>query len=146
MKYFKSFYYLLAILVIGVTVVPTTVSAQSDGNDAVFQAIRSSNVKMLNKLVINGADINGAKSHGYTPLMEAAKLGDKDVVAFLLDNQANVNAQNNAGGTALILAAKYGHPLLTNNFGNKPLDFAVAFDKDEAADILRQAERRLGSS
>ncbi|MCD4652139.1 MAG: ankyrin repeat domain-containing protein, partial [Candidatus Cloacimonetes bacterium] len=73
--------------------------------------------KVLNKhnynyiahlLMKKGANINLTASDGTTPLMEATRKGDTDIVYYLIRNRASVNATNRDGQTALDIAKFYG--------------------------------------
>lgn len=45
----------------------------------------------------------------FTPLMWAARNGNKKMVKFLIENKADINAKDKEGDTALSMAAMYGH-------------------------------------
>ena len=63
---------------------------------------------MVRFLVGEGADVNARTNDGRAALMEAARVGDLEVVRFLVANGADINAQTNSGETALIQAARVG--------------------------------------
>src|SRR5690242_8207924 len=54
--------------------------------------------------------------YGWTPLHQAAAIGDKQMVRLFLTNQADVNARDNTGGTPLHYAADRGHKKLVAMF------------------------------
>ena len=56
----------------------------------------------IDKNIINEVDINK-----WTPLHEAAREGNIDVIEFLLDNGANIDAKTTDGKTALDIATIY---------------------------------------
>lgn len=59
--------------------------------------------------VENGADVNITDNFDNTPLMYAAKNGNKKTVEFLVEKQnADINAANSIGETPLHYAAKGG--------------------------------------
>eukprot|EP00611_Tribonema_gayanum_P010743 TRINITY_DN2082_c0_g1_i2.p1 TRINITY_DN2082_c0_g1~~TRINITY_DN2082_c0_g1_i2.p1 ORF type:complete len:185 (+),score=42.06 TRINITY_DN2082_c0_g1_i2:142-696(+) len=60
-------------------------------------------------LLLEGANMEGRSSGGYTPLVFAARLGHAEVVKLLLDRGAYVDAATDVGDTALLLASKWGH-------------------------------------
>jgi ankyrin repeat protein len=55
-------------------------------------------------LIENGADINRPSKNGTTPLMNAAKTGQMELVKLLIDHGARINAENNSGHNALYYA------------------------------------------
>jgi ankyrin repeat protein len=75
-------------------------------------------------LAKEGAGIEIADSLGRTPLMEAARDGQTELITALLDAGANPLAKDNAGKTAL--------------------DLAVKWNETEAAEILRQELNKAG--
>ncbi len=88
-----------------------------------YVAIENGRRKQLGYLLDQKADVNIASLAGMSPLMEAAKLGNRHLVADLLGGGANVNsierpelgyARETQGGsssgmTALMFAARGGH-------------------------------------
>ncbi len=64
------------------------------------------NVKALQFLIENNADINIADSSGRTILMEAIVYEKTEFITLLLENGANLNLQDAVGDTALIHAVK----------------------------------------
>jgi len=90
-------------------------------------------------------------SRGWTPLIQAAYKGHKDIVQILLECGANIDHQANDGWTALMLAARYGHKdvvqiLLENGasidhqskdgFGNTALMLATKYGYKDIVQIL----------
>jgi ankyrin repeat protein len=59
--------------------------------------------------VSSGADINARNNLGDTPLLDAAKEGEKDTAELLLAKGAAVDAKDNSGCTPLTWAAIQGH-------------------------------------
>ncbi|XP_070558490.1 ankyrin repeat, PH and SEC7 domain containing protein secG-like [Ptychodera flava] len=62
-------------------------------------------LKHINELLCNGADINVQDGKGKTPLHEVAKCWHPDVAKFMLDNNADVNKRDQDGFTPLHTAA-----------------------------------------
>ena len=56
-----------------------------------------------------GADVNRRGYDGYTPLIEAATVGDEDTARLLLQKGANPRAVTSKGDTALRIAWGLGH-------------------------------------
>lgn len=133
------------------TILPLTMHAQN--SDELFESVRYSKLYTLNKIVSNGTDINQVDRSKNTPLMVAAKIGDRLIVETLLKNEADPNITNGAGATALMIAAKYGHshvienlllhnadPLIKNNSGIRASQFALAYGHKEVFRQLLDAE------
>jgi ankyrin repeat protein len=91
------------------------------------------------------------EGNGWAPLHAAACLGHADVVRILLARGADPNLQGPDGFTATHLAAWAGHvPVLEvllaggasvnilDRSGRRPLDYAVEWDQQGAAELLRQ--------
>lgn len=57
---------------------------------------------MLRLLISRGADVNETDKNGKTLLMDAARLGLREIVEILVNNGADINAQTDYGYTALI--------------------------------------------
>jgi ankyrin repeat protein/beta-lactamase regulating signal transducer with metallopeptidase domain len=72
------------------------------------QAAAAGDLEKVNKLLAQGADLNGKDKDGWTPLHHAAWNGRRDVAAVLIAKGANVNATNATNRTALHLAAAFG--------------------------------------
>ena len=49
--------------------------------------------RVVNILLIRGADINKGDATGYTPLMSAAYVGDLPMILYLIKNGADINAE-----------------------------------------------------
>lgn len=67
--------------------------------------------EVLRVLLDAGADVNVASDEiCFTPLMAAARSGQRDAVQLLLEHGADPNLTCQTGSTALVFAAKKGHP------------------------------------
>ena len=79
------------------------------GSEALFTAIESGNVTLVNLLVEAGADVNAAEGFGgNTPLHEAVEEGNAEIVQILVDAGADIEAEGFMGQTPLGLAAEEG--------------------------------------
>ena len=87
---------LLAFLLIGTNVVKA-----KDKNDALHEAIGSFKRQEVQKLLDEGADVEG-KIIGTTPLMFACRMRDSAVVRLLIERGANVNARSDFQMTPLM--------------------------------------------
>lgn len=64
----------------------------------------------MSLLIDNKADLEEPNDEGYTPLMEAAREGHRDVVELLLSRGANVNSRVDENlETPLTLASSGGY-------------------------------------
>ena len=61
---------------------------------------------MIERLVALGADVNGLGQWGRTPLLEAARRGARDIVAFLISWGTDIRARTTYGMTALSAALR----------------------------------------
>jgi uncharacterized protein len=81
-------------------------SAQAD---AIHDAARAGDLVKIQKLVVQGADVNAKSIRNETPLILAAIAGQGDIVNYLLQRGADINARNSSGLTALHAAAYAGN-------------------------------------
>ena len=68
--------------------------------------IRSRNLELLNKLILDDKIVDKKNIFGEAPLHIAAKSGDYNVCKYLLDNNAFVNIKNNSKETPLFYAVR----------------------------------------
>lgn len=73
---------------------------------ALFQAIRSSNIRAVKGALTQGADVNARSDEGDTPLMYAAMYSTAECVAALLTRGADPKARDKRGGTALMRSVR----------------------------------------
>jgi bla regulator protein blaR1 len=78
-------------------------------NRALLEASEDGNLKDVEELLAEGADINGIVEGDGTALIVAARAGHKPVVQFLLQRGADPNVAASGDGNALIKAAESGH-------------------------------------
>ncbi|HVU13743.1 MAG TPA: ankyrin repeat domain-containing protein [Phototrophicaceae bacterium] len=60
-------------------------------------------------LLERGADVNAAQEAGFTPLLEAAQNGQREMIDLLLTHGADKSARTSDGQSAVDLARKAGH-------------------------------------
>lgn len=79
-------------------------------NEKLLEASSTGDLKEVESLLEQGADVKWMNEYGYTALMYAARLyGHKDICEALINKGADVNATTEDGDTALMEAAGYGH-------------------------------------
>ncbi len=77
-------------------------SANVDSNSALTVAAMSGNLRMVEILLRNGANVNAKNNEWDTPLMKAADIGHYDTAKLLLNSGSDVNTSNKYGNTALM--------------------------------------------
>ncbi len=106
-------------------------------------------------LIRNGADINARAKDEITPLHEAARGGNVDVVELLIARGAEINAKNKAGSTPLHWAILIGKahkkeiadvllnagadPLIEDGAGETSIEIALMEDDSSLAELLVKA-------
>ncbi len=82
----------------------------TDLSDELIQAVEDNNLIEVERLVVEGANVNLKNNDTNTILMWAVYLGHTEIVEVLIDAGANVNIQTiNRGETALIMAVVNGY-------------------------------------
>ena len=116
----------------------------------IHDAARAGDLEQLQKMVVQGADVNEKAVRDETPLMHAALAGQGEVVNYLLQRGANINARNTPGLTALHAAAHTGHADIvalliakgalvndgSNRFETTPLHLAAEENHVDAVRVL----------
>ena len=77
----------------------------ADSQIHLFVAARGNDIKAVQWLLANGAEVNAKNDNGWTPLHGAATKNASEAAAVLLANGAEVNAKRENGWTPLYLAA-----------------------------------------
>ena len=74
-----------------------------------MDAATNGNIKLVNELIIAGADVNANDNNGVTALMVASREGHTSCIEMLVARGADVNAKNDSGMTALMYASQNEH-------------------------------------
>ena len=83
---------------------------QSAGHNGVLlSAVRHRNVEALNQFAQRGGDLMTRHWNDNTPLHEAARTGDLDVVKWFIGHGVDISATNSVGEGAVAEAASMGH-------------------------------------
>ncbi len=70
-----------------------------------IEAFAGSNAETVEALLHAGANVNMPGENGFTPLMAAAKAGNKPMMTLALEKGARIDERDNDGMTALMYAA-----------------------------------------
>jgi ankyrin repeat protein len=84
----------------------------TESNFALHEATKMNQVDIAELLASRGADPNMACSGswaGWTPLMQACRIGSMDMVKLLMKHKADVNAMTKDSRTPIDIAAAEGH-------------------------------------
>jgi len=109
------------------------------GRSQLHYAARDADVKLAERLISRGADVNLADKNGWTALHFAAQAQSAAVAALLLDAGAQIDPQDvhgntplfkavfeskGAGDTIKLLRARGSDPLSKNKHGQTPVGLA----------------------
>jgi ankyrin repeat protein len=128
-------------------------ASDDNGNTALIYAAAKGYRQCTAQLLRTGADPDVANQGGggRTPLMEAAGIGSKDIVAALRLSNATMDMVDDSGNTALHYAAYHGHLLVVqellkgnprrdiqNYYGHTAASYALKNKFKGIADILNR--------
>lgn len=71
-------------------------------------AIANDDWEMTRYLINNGAEVNKANPQGWTPIMTAARLGNREIIQLLVDAGADISARTEDGLTPVRIASNNG--------------------------------------
>ncbi|KAL4429957.1 hypothetical protein ABPG74_000323 [Tetrahymena malaccensis] len=77
------------------------------------------NIQLVNKLIVNEANINQETNNQVTPLMIAAEQGSEEIVILLLKAGAEIDMQDENGNTALHIACMFNRSAIIDIFLNR---------------------------
>ncbi|OAL75631.1 hypothetical protein A7D00_1230 [Trichophyton violaceum] len=80
-----------------------------EGRTTIHHSARNGNIKLLERLISNDADIAIADNEGVTPLHLAASSGNLGAVKFLIEKGAYIEAVTSTGRTPLCYACQAGN-------------------------------------
>ena len=85
------FYFVISIIIVCIYI-----SYKSHKNNHKwYELILKNNIKKVQALVKNGADVNAKDNYGMTAFMWTVLKGNKEISELLLKNGANVNTEDN---------------------------------------------------
>jgi beta-lactamase regulating signal transducer with metallopeptidase domain/ankyrin repeat protein len=79
------------------------------GSHVLLDAVSEDDVKAVQALIADGADVNAYRPGDGTPLVEAARRGNLALASLLIDHGADPNKAAPGDGNPLIMAAARGH-------------------------------------
>lgn len=91
------------------TLMPTPAASAIDTTSQLHDAIERRDLRLADKLLMDGVYIDVLDAGSRTVLMKAARRGDAQTVKYLLDRHAQPNMCDPNGVTPLYLAAEQGH-------------------------------------
>lgn len=80
-----------------------------EGDTLLMTAVKADNQRIVEFLILNGADVNKPDSNGVTPLMESMSSRNSKIAQILILNGADTNATDVYGNTALMNAVDSGN-------------------------------------
>lgn len=106
---------------------------------AIHDAARAGDLDRVQKLVVQGADVNAKAVRDETPLMLATLAGHGEIVNYLLQRGADIDARNASGMTTLHAAAYAGHTEIVS------LLIAKGADVNDAANVYKVSPLHVAS-
>jgi ankyrin repeat protein len=106
--------------------------------DSLCVAARKGEVRTIQKLVENGAAINGRDQHGWTALHRASFKGKVDAVRALMEKGIDIDAKDEDGYTALHCAVEAGQTDVIEMLVKKGAD--VEAQTNKGVTLLQIAE------
>ena len=86
---------------------------------AMVAAARRGDFKEVDRLIVNGADVNYRGVQGITPLAWLVAAGDTRAIAQLLDAKADPNVKMEKNNSPISLAVELGTPVMLEQFLRK---------------------------
>ena len=83
------------------------INEEDNNNESIFMAlVRSRNLDLLNKIIVDDSIIDKPNYKGETPLHIACKSGDKEIVSYLLNHNAFIHSKTNQDETPIFYAVR----------------------------------------
>lgn len=79
-------------------------------NGRLLQAAEFGDIRLIEKLLAEGAAVKATNEHGRTPFIAAVSSGHRKAAKVLLNHGSELDAQERGGGSALYYAAATGAP------------------------------------
>jgi TonB family protein len=134
-------------------------SKDAFGNGAVHYAAAHGRTDILEKLILEGAELNAGNENKMTPLLLAVSAGHKSTLDLLLHYKADTKKKDTDDRTALHYASYCGHEdivreLLNNNkrsvnkkdaFHQTPVHYAINASNDDIVGLLADNKGNIRS-
>jgi ankyrin repeat protein len=105
----RSSFIILLVLLIGCEKKDNTKDVDPP-NVGIHAAILMGDIEAVQQHIDAGTDINEDEwTHGSSPLITAAALGETEIAKLLINEGADINFRNDEGSTPLIAAAAFNH-------------------------------------
>ncbi len=108
---------------------------------AIHDAAKAGDLDRVQKLVVNGADVNAKAARDETPLIYAALAGQGEIVNYLLQRGADINSRSAPGLTALHAAAYTGNTDIVSLLIAKGADINDASNRFRLTPLLAATEQ-----
>ena len=105
-------------------------------NTQYLQAVKTGNIKEIEKQLKLGANIDARYENGNTAFLEAIETGKLELVSFFMKKQLDLKARNNNGDTALIIATIVGDQDKLKLLVGKDIDINAKDNKGNTALLL----------
>ncbi|RDY10026.1 Ankyrin-1, partial [Mucuna pruriens] len=112
--------------------------------DKLSVAARKGEVRSIQKLLENGAGVDGRDQHGWTALHRASFKGRIEAVKVLVEKGVDVDAKDKEGYTALHCAAESGHADVTEFLVKKGADVEARTRKGVSALQIAESLHYVG--
>lgn len=107
--------------------------AQKSGDSELHQAIRARDVDLVKKLILDGADIYQANTHGVSPLHLACANEDRPIVKAMIENETAKNKRNTSWRRFFFRGVDLTRP---DASGQTPWHYAAACKDSAFAELL----------
>lgn len=139
MKSRKNLKYVYRVWLVPLVLVPLLSLNSIAHAGAIHDAARAGDLERVQKLVVQGADVNEKAVRDETALMLAALAGQGEIVNYLLQRGANIDARNASGMTTLHAAAYAGQTEIVS------LLIAKGADVNDAANVYKVSPLHVAS-
>lgn len=135
-----------------IVLLSSALSVLSEGSFAgvLHDAAKAGDLEQVQRLVVEGVDVNEGDKNGETPLIVASLEGQGEIANYLLQRGARIDATNASGLSALHAAAYGGHTDIarlliakgaavndsSNRFGVTPLHLAAEENHIQVVELL----------
>ncbi|RXK05091.1 ankyrin repeat domain-containing protein [Halarcobacter bivalviorum] len=111
----SKYIFIVSIFIIGIFTGCTSKNGNYDVsmNKNLHYAIRVNDIRLVNELIENNADLEEKDEYGYTPLHLAARFNHYDIAKMLITKGADVNSFDNYFDTPLLDSTRNGYAFIS---------------------------------